>query len=36
MNYVPEKAAHLATSMMSQGAVLIDNFGTYEVQTYDA
>jgi len=36
MNYVPVKAAHLATSMMSQGAVLIDNFGTYEVQTYDA
>ena len=36
MNYVPEKAAHLATSMMSQGAVLIDNFGVYEVQTYDA
>lgn len=35
MNYVPEKAAHLATSMMSQGAVLIDNFGVYEVQTYD-
>lgn len=36
MNYVPEKAAHLATSMMSQGAVLIDSFGAYEVQTYDA
>lgn len=35
MNYVPEKAAHLATSMMSQGAVLIDAFGAYEVQTYD-
>ena len=36
MNYVPEKAAHLATSMMSQGAVLIDSIGVYEVQTYDA
>jgi hypothetical protein len=36
MNYVPEKAAHLATSMMSQGAVLIDSNGVYEVQTYDA
>lgn len=36
LNYVPEKAAHLATSMMSQGAVLIDGTGVYEVQTYDA
>ena len=35
MNYIPEKAAHLTTSMMSQGAVLIDNFGAYEVQAYD-
>lgn len=36
LNYVPEKAAHLATSMMSQGAVLIDSTGVYEVQAYDA
>lgn len=36
LNYIPEKAAHLATSMMSQGAVLIDNTGVYEVQAYDA
>lgn len=36
LNYVPEKAAHLATSMMSQGAVLIDGTGVYEVQAYDA
>jgi hypothetical protein len=35
LNYIPEKAAHLATSMMSQGAVLIDNTGVYEVQAYD-
>ena len=36
LNYIPEKAAHLATSMMSQGAVLIDTRGVYEVQTYEA
>lgn len=36
LNYVPEKAAHLATSMMSQGSVLIDATGVYEVQAYDA
>jgi hypothetical protein len=36
LNYVPEKAAHLATSMMSQGAVLIDTNGVYEVQSYEA
>jgi hypothetical protein len=36
LNYIPEKAAHLATSMMSQGAVLIDTTGVYEVQAYDA
>ena len=32
INYVPEKVAHLANSMMSQGAVLIDATGCYEVQ----
>ena len=31
INYVPEKAAHLATSMMSMGAVVIDDNGVYEV-----
>ena len=31
INYVPEKAAHLATSMMSMGAVVIDDNGIYEV-----
>ena len=36
LNYVPEKAAHLATSMMSQGAILIDTNGVYEVQSYEA
>lgn len=36
LNYVPEKVAHLATSYMSQGAVLIDTTGVYEVQAYDA
>jgi hypothetical protein len=36
LNYIPEKAAHLATSMMSQGAVLIDTNGVYEVQAYEA
>ena len=36
LNYIPEKAAHLATSMMSQGAVLIDTRGVYEVQAYEA
>lgn len=36
LNYIPEKAAHLATSMMSQGAVLIDGTGVYEVEAYDA
>ena len=36
LNYVAEKAAHLATSMMSQGSVLIDTTGVYEVQAYDA
>lgn len=32
INYVPEKVAHIATAMMSQGAVLIDTTGVYEVQ----
>tara|TARA_R100000951_G_scaffold29283_1_gene25396 strand:+ start:15359 stop:16171 length:813 start_codon:yes stop_codon:yes gene_type:complete len=31
LNYVPEKVAHLATSMMSMGAVVIDDNGIYEV-----
>jgi hypothetical protein len=32
VNYIPEKAAHLITSMMSQGSVLIDANGSYEIQ----
>lgn len=31
INYVAEKVAHLATSMMSMGAVVIDDNGIYEV-----
>jgi hypothetical protein len=31
INYVPQKASHLATSMMSMGAVVIDDNGVYEV-----
>ncbi len=31
VNYVAEKVSHLATSMMSMGAVVIDNDGVYEV-----
>lgn len=31
INYVPMKAAHLANSMMSMGAVVINNAGVYEV-----
>ena len=31
LNYVPEKVSHLATSMMSMGAVVIDNNGVYEL-----
>ena len=31
LNYVPERAAHLTTSMMSMGAVVIDDNGIYEV-----
>jgi len=30
-NYVPERVSHLATSMMSMGAVVIDDNGIYEV-----
>lgn len=35
INYVPTRVAHLATSMMSMGSVLIDATGTYEVQAYE-
>ena len=31
INYVPQKVSHLATSMMSMGAVVIDANGVYEV-----
>jgi len=31
VNYVPQKVSHLATSMMSMGAVVIDADGIYEV-----
>ena len=31
VNYVPQKVAHLATSMMSMGSVVIDDDGVYEV-----
>lgn len=31
VNYVPQKVAHLATSMMSMGSVAIDDNGIYEV-----
>lgn len=31
INYVPEKVAHLATSMMSMGSVVIDSNGVYEL-----
>jgi hypothetical protein len=31
LNYVPEKVSHLATSMMSMGAVVINDEGVYEV-----
>ena len=31
INYVPQKAAHLATSMMSMSATVIDDNGIYEV-----
>jgi hypothetical protein len=31
VNYVPQKVSHLATSMMSMGAVVIDDDGVFEV-----
>jgi len=31
LNYVPEKVSHLATSMMSMGASVIDDNGIYEI-----
>lgn len=31
VNYIPEKVAHLTTSMMSMGSVAIDDTGIYEV-----
>ena len=31
INYIAERASHLATSMMSMGAVVIDDNGIYEV-----
>jgi hypothetical protein len=31
LNYVPQKAAHLANSMMSMGSIAIDDEGIYEV-----
>ena len=31
LNYVPERVSHLVTSMMSMGAVVIDDNGIYEV-----
>tara|TARA_Y100001972_G_C7655867_1_gene330305 strand:+ start:653 stop:1465 length:813 start_codon:yes stop_codon:yes gene_type:complete len=31
LNYIPEKVSHLATSMMSMGATVIDANGVYEV-----
>lgn len=36
INYIPEKVAHFANSMMSQGSVLIDATGVGEVQCYAA
>jgi len=36
INYIPEKVAHLVTAYLQQGAVLIDNTGIYEVQSYGA
>lgn len=32
VNYIPERAAHLITGMMSQGAVMIDDTSVFEVQ----
>lgn len=31
INYIPEKVSHLATSMMSMGAIVIDNRAIYEL-----
>lgn len=31
INYIPEKVSHLATSMMSMGAIVIDNRAVYEL-----
>ena len=31
INYIPEKVSHLATSMMSMGAIVINNLGVYEL-----
>ena len=31
LNYIPERVSHLATSMMSMGAVVIDDNGVYEL-----
>ena len=36
LNYIPEKVAHLCTAYLSQGAVLIDATGIYEVESYGA
>jgi hypothetical protein len=36
LNYVPEKVSHLITSMLSQGSVLIDADGIYEVQATES
>lgn len=36
INYVPQRVAHLATSYMSQGAVIIDDTAIYEVQCHEA
>lgn len=32
VNYIPERAAHLISAMMSQGAVMIDTTSAFEVQ----
>jgi hypothetical protein len=35
-DYVPTKAAHLFTSKLSQGAVIIDNVGLYTIETTES
>jgi hypothetical protein len=35
INYIPTRVAHLATSMMSMGAIIIDNRGIYETEVYE-